>query len=78
MIARACLCLLILTVTLPAETAFAHGSVTPEDDICIIEIGYYSLPVVGLTGIFAAVSRSSTVAVDSPAVQAATILSRSS
>jgi hypothetical protein len=41
MIARACLCLLILTVTLPAETAFAHGSVTPEDDICIIEIGYY-------------------------------------
>jgi hypothetical protein len=34
--------MLCLTAVLliPAETA-AHGSVTPEDDICIIRIGYY-------------------------------------
>jgi len=28
-------------IGLNAQTASAHGSVTPEDDICIIRIGYY-------------------------------------
>ena len=33
--------LLTLTVCLSPSFAFAHGSVTPEDDICIIRVGYY-------------------------------------
>ena len=32
--------MLLLAVSSPPPL-FAHGSVTPEDDICIIEIGYY-------------------------------------
>jgi hypothetical protein len=32
---------LLMCLTLTPDKAGAHGSVTPEDDICIIRIGYY-------------------------------------
>lgn len=41
MIVRTGLALLLLLTTLPDGAARAHGSVTPEDDICIMRIGYY-------------------------------------
>ena len=33
--------LLLLATLLPPDHAAAHGSVTPEDDLCIMRIGYY-------------------------------------
>jgi hypothetical protein len=33
--------LLVLVLSLIPQTSAAHGSVTPEDDLCIIRIGYY-------------------------------------
>ena len=29
------------SIWLPSDPLFAHGSVTPDDDLCIIRIGYY-------------------------------------
>lgn len=43
MLGRPHLCLvftLLVSASLP-EAVYAHGSVTPEDDLCIIRIGYY-------------------------------------
>jgi len=33
--------LLLLAALLPPDDVAAHGSVTPEDDLCIMRIGYY-------------------------------------
>ena len=41
MISRTAAILLLLVPLLQPDTALAHGSVTPEDDICIIRIGFY-------------------------------------
>jgi len=42
MIARLLTCMMLFAVLgLAPRDAVAHGSVTPEDDLCIIRIGYY-------------------------------------
>jgi len=38
---RLCIAFTCLWIGLAPDSATAHGSVTPEDDICIIRIGYY-------------------------------------
>ena len=41
MIARLSILFVIVPGLLATDTSLAHGSVTPEDDLCIIRIGYY-------------------------------------